>query len=131
MTRAILDGAARYTAVDTFNAMYRLAELRRTAEQALAPFDGLAVPTAPIFPTLADLAADPIVPNSRLGTYTNFVNLLDLAAIAVPGPFRPDALPAGLTLIGRTGSDHALVALAERFFPRTGGAPTPVPGKES
>jgi allophanate hydrolase len=131
VTRAILDGAARFTAVDTFNAMYRLAELRRTAEQALAPFDALAVPTAPIFPTLADLAADPIGPNSRLGTYTNFVNLMDLAAIAVPGPFRPDRLPAGLTLIGRTGSDHALMSLAARFFPGTGGAPRPAPGKES
>lgn len=122
VTRVILDGAARYTAVDTFNAMYRLAELRRAAERALAAFDGLAVPTAPIFPTLADVASDPIGPNSRLGTYTNFVNLLDLAAIAVPGPVRPDGLPAGLTLIGRAGSDHALAALAARFFPSSGGA---------
>ncbi len=131
VTRAILDGAARYSAVDTFNAMYRLAELRRAAEQALAPFDGLAVPTAPIFPTLADLAADPIGPNSRLGTYTNFVNLLDLAAIAVPGPFRRDGLPAGLTLIGRAGSDHTLAALGQRFFPALGGAPAHTARKES
>lgn len=131
VTRSILNGAARYTAVDTFNAMYRLAELRRAAEQALSAFDGLAVPTAPIFPTLADLAGDPIGPNSRLGTYTNFVNLLDLAAIAVPGPARPDGLPAGLTLIGRAGSDHALAALAARFFPATGGAPAAPVGKRT
>ncbi len=130
VTRAILDGAARYSAVDTFKAMYRLAELRRAAEAALAPYDGLAVPTAPIFPTLADLAADPIGPNSRLGTYTNFVNLLNLAAIAVPGPFRRDGLPAGLTLIGRPGSDHALAALGQRFFPTIGGASARSPRKD-
>jgi allophanate hydrolase len=132
VTRSILDGASRYTAVDTFNAMYRLADLRRKAEQVFAPFDALAVPTAPIFPTLADLAADPIGPNSRLGTYTNFVNLLDLAAIAVPGPFRADGLPAGLTLIGRSGSDHALARLAARYFPASGGvAADRTAGKES
>lgn len=131
VTHAILEGAARFTAVDTFGAMYRLAELRRSAELALAQFDALVVPTAPIFPTLAELAADPSGPNSRLGTYTNFVNLLDLAAIAVPGPFRHDGLPAGLTFIGRAGSDHALATLAERFFPTTGGAPELISRKES
>jgi allophanate hydrolase len=122
VTRSILAGADKHTAVDTFNAIYRLAELRRHCEAAMAHVDALVVPTAPVFPTLADLAADPIGPNSRLGTYTNFVNLLDLAAIAVPGPFRPDGLPAGLTLVGRAGSDRTLAALAARFFAGTGGA---------
>lgn len=132
VTRSILEGASRYSAVDTFNAMYRLAELHRAAELVFAPFDAIAVPTAPVFPTLSDLAADPIGPNSRLGTYTNFVNLLDLAAIAVPGPFRTDGLPAGLTLIGRAGSDHALARLAARYFPATGGVPVArKPGMES
>ena len=121
VTRRILEGAARYSAVDTFEAFYRLAELRRQCERALADVDVLAVPTAPIFPRIADLEADPIGPNSRLGTYTNFVNLLDLAAIAVPGPFRRDDLPAGVTLIGRAGSDHVLARLAQRFFPGIGG----------
>lgn len=124
VTRSIFEGAGRYSAVDTYNAIYQLAELRRETEQVFAPLDALAVPTAPIFPTLADLDADPIGPNSRLGTYTNFVNLLDLAAISVPGPFRADGLPAGLTLIGRAGSDHALARLAARYFPATGGVPT-------
>ena len=85
--------------------------------------DVLVVPSAPVFPTLADMAADPIGPNSRLGTYTNFVNLLDLAAIALPGPFRGDGLPAGITLIGPAGSEHALCTLARRYFPATGGVP--------
>jgi allophanate hydrolase len=122
-TRAILAGADRHSAVDTFRAFYRLAELRRDCEAALAGVDALVVPTAPIFPTLAELAADPIGPNSRLGTYTNFVNLLDLAAIAAPGPFRRDGLPAGVTFIGRAGADHALAAIAQRFFPGVGGQP--------
>jgi allophanate hydrolase len=121
VTRAILAGADRYSAVDTFNAFYRLAELKRICMQALDGIDALIVPTAPIFPTLAELEADPIGPNSRLGTYTNFVNLIDLAAIAIPGPFRSDGLPAGMTLIGRAGTDRALAALAARLFPGVGG----------
>jgi allophanate hydrolase len=120
-TRAILGGADRHSAVDAFNAFYKLADLRRACEQALEGVDALAVPTAPIFPTLAELADDPIGPNSRLGTYTNFVNLLDLAAIAAPGPFRADGLPAGVTFIGRAGSDHALATLAAAFFRGIGG----------
>jgi allophanate hydrolase len=82
--------------------------------------DALVVPTCPIFPTLAELAADPIGPNSRLGTYTNFVNLLDLAALSVPGPFRADGLPAGITLIGPRGSDAALMRLGAAFVAAAG-----------
>jgi allophanate hydrolase len=121
VTRAILSNADRHSAVDTFNALYKLSDLRRAAEQAMDGVDALAVPTAPIFPTLAELDADPIGPNSRLGTYTNFVNLLDMAAIAAPGPFRADGLPAGVTFIGRAGADRALAGLARSFFPGTGG----------
>ncbi len=127
VTRAILSGADRYSAVDTFNALYRLAGFRRASEATFREVDALAVPTAPIFPTLADLDADPIGPNSRLGTYTNFVNLLDLAALALPGPFRPDGLPAGLTLIAPAGADHALAELGRCFFPHVGGLPAPMP----
>jgi allophanate hydrolase len=83
--------------------------------------EAIAVPSVPCFPTVAALAADPLTPNARLGLYTNFVNLLDLAAIAVPGPFRPDGLPAGITLIGPRGSDARLAALGARFMaPRAG-----------
>lgn len=121
VTRQILAAADAYSAVDCFTATYRLAAFRRLSEQVFSAVDALAVPTAPIFPTLADLAADPLGPNAKLGTYTNFVNLLDLAAIAAPGPFRGDGLPAGATLIGPAGSDRQLAALAARFFPGTGG----------
>jgi allophanate hydrolase len=71
---------------------------------------------------LAALAADPFAPNARLGVYTNFVNLLDLAALAVPGPKRPDGLPAGITLIGPRGSDAALMALGLEFTRRQAAA---------
>ncbi|WP_245216719.1 allophanate hydrolase [Roseomonas nitratireducens] len=122
VTQAIVAGAARFSAVDAFRGMYRLAEHRRAAEDFFARFDVLAVPSVPCFPTLAALAADPFGPNARLGTYTNFVNLLDLAALAVPGPPRPDGLPAGITLIGPRGSDAALAALGKVFAARVAAA---------
>lgn len=115
VTGQIISAAGGFSATDTFEAFYQLAALRRATEPAWQTIDALVVPTAPIFPTLADLAADPIGPNSRLGTYTNFVNLLDLAALAVPGPWRMDGLPAGLTLIGERGADARLAELAMRF----------------
>lgn len=121
VTRAILAKADGLSATDTFEALYRLATLKRRTEPVWQEIDALVVPTAPIAPTLADLAADPIGPNSRLGTYTNFVNLLDLAALAVPGPFRADGFPAGITLIAPRGSDHRLAAFGARFFPGFGG----------
>ncbi len=127
VTRTILQAADKFSAVDCFNAFYKLADLRRACVRAFEGIDAIVVPTAPIFPTLADLEADPIGPNSRLGTYTNFVNLLDLAAIAVPGPARPDGLPAGLTLIGRAGTDLALADLAARIFPGVGGLTATLP----
>lgn len=118
VTQAILDGAAGFTAVDAFRGQYALMESRRAAEDFFARHDVLAVPSVPCFPTLAALAADPFGPNARLGTYTNFVNLLDLAALAVPGPWRADGLPAGITLIGPRGSDAMLAALGAEFVAR-------------
>lgn len=115
VTRAIIGKAAGFSATDTFEALYRLAALKRESEAVWSSIDALVVPTAPIFPTLADLEADPIGPNSRLGTYTNFVNLLDLAALSVPGPFRADGLPAGITLIGPRESDLELARFGQRF----------------
>ena len=121
VTQAIVAGASRFSAVDAFRGFYALAEHRRAAEAFFARFDVLVVPSVPNFPTLAELEADPFGPNARLGTYTNFVNLLDLAALAVPGPARPDGLPAGVTLIGPRGSDAALAALAATFAARVPG----------
>jgi len=115
VTRGILAAASRFTAVDAFRGIYLLAELRRRTESMWNRVDALAVPSAPNFPTLAELETDPLGPNARLGTYTNFVNLLDLAALAVPGPFRPDGLPAGITLIAPRGTDAQLAACGARF----------------
>jgi allophanate hydrolase len=115
VTRSILESADQFSAADAFGAIYKLAALRRATEPVWNKIVALAVPTAPCAPELASLAADPIGPNSRLGTYTNFVNLLDLAALAVPGPWRPDGRPAGLTFIGPSGSDGRLASLGRVF----------------
>ncbi|WP_439596057.1 allophanate hydrolase [Falsiroseomonas sp.] len=116
VTQRILAGAARFTATDAFAGLHRLAALRLATRPAWSRMQALLVPTAPNFPTLAELEADPIGPNARLGTYTNFVNLLDLAALAVPARRRPDGLPFGVTLIGPRASDAALAATGARLM---------------
>lgn len=116
VVRDITLGADRFTATDAIRAMHQLAILRRRTEAVWEQVDAIVLPSVPQFPTLAALAADPIGPNARLGTYTNFVNLLGLAAIAVPGPRRPDGLPAGVTFIGPFGTDARLARLAARFL---------------
>lgn len=110
--RSIISGGGRFTAVDTFRAMYRLAELRRAAEAEWARMDVLLLPTTPTIYTRAEVEADPVRLNSNLGYYTNFVNLLDLSAVAVPAGFRGNGLPAGVTLIAPAFTDEALLAMA-------------------
>ncbi len=121
ITRQIIGGATAFSAADAFEGFYRLAELRRHAQAIWNSIDVLAVPTYPRPRTIADIAADPIGPNSELGIYTNFVNLLDLCALAVPGRFRADGLPSGITLIGPHGHDGLLAALGARLH-AAGGA---------
>jgi allophanate hydrolase len=108
VTRAIISGAARYSAVDVFRGLYRLEELRRSTAPLWRQADLLVVPSTPTIYRLDAFAAEPIEFNNRLGVYTNFVNLLGYAALALPGPWRDDGLPAGITLIGPGGSDAAL-----------------------
>ena len=100
---------------ELFNAQYELEALRQQAAQMWHDADVLLMPSAPMHPTLAAVRDDPFEPNRRLGHYTNFVNLLDMAAHALPGPFRDDGLPAGVTLIGPAFSDFALAQLATRL----------------
>lgn len=119
VTRTIIEGARRHSAADAFAGMYRLAELARATAPVWNDIDVLVVPSMPDVATLAGVAADPIGANARLGTYTNFVNLLDLAAIAVPGPARSDGLPSGITLIAPAGRDALLAAVAGRFHAAT------------
>jgi allophanate hydrolase len=116
VTRELIAGGARYSAVDTFRAQHRLAALRRETEPVWAAADVLVVPGAPTIYRRAEVEADPIALNARLGLYTNFVNLLDLAAITVPAGFREDGLPFGITIIGPAFTDRALAAVAARFL---------------
>jgi allophanate hydrolase len=116
VTRRVLETGRRATAVEAFLGLHRLAELRRAADAVWASADVIAVPGAPTVYTRAEVEAEPLELNSRLGIYTNFVNLLDYAAITVPAGFRADGLPFGLTLIGPAFSDRALAAHAARFL---------------
>jgi allophanate hydrolase len=120
VTRRIIEGANGFSASQLFMAQYRLQALKRETASVWRDISMLAVPTTPVSPTLADLAADPIGPNSRCGTYTNFVNLLDLCALAVPGPFRPDGRAAGLTFVAPAGHDGRLAALGRAFHAASG-----------
>lgn len=113
--RDILAPAAALTAADSFRAQYQLAELKRQSEALMAQVDALLLPTTPGIYTRAAVQANPITLNSQLGTWTNFVNLLDLCALALPGGFREDGLPGGVTLIGPAWQDHALADFGRRW----------------
>ena len=131
VTRSILeDGLARRT-VDAFDAFHRVAEARRAATKLFRRYDALLLPTVPFCPTLAEVAADPIGVNSRLGMFTNFINLCDLAAIEVPAGFDGDSMPIGVTLVGPAWSEGRLAALADRIHrasvDRVGAARTALP----
>jgi len=109
----IIRGAEGITAVQAFQGLYDLAELTRAAAPAWAAMDCLLLPTAPTIFTYAQLREDPIGRNSQLGLYTNFANLMDLSAIAVPAGFRPDGLPLGVTLMAPAFADRALLPIAD------------------
>lgn len=111
----VISTGKRYSAVDAFNALYRLRALECVTRRVWNEFDVLMVPTAPSLPRLADIAEQPIARNSELGTYTNFVNLLGLSAIAAPCGFTPAGLPFGVSFIARGGSDWALIEFAARW----------------
>jgi allophanate hydrolase len=111
VTRTIIGGAKRFSAVDAFRGLYRLDELKRATAPLWRDADLLVVPTAPTIYRLDEFAREPIEFNNRLGFYSTFVNLLGYAALAVPGPWRRDRLPAGITLIGPAGSDAALAGV--------------------
>jgi allophanate hydrolase len=118
--RGILASGARYGAADVFDAQRAL----RLIAQDVAPLwdriDCMAVPTAPTHYPIARMRRDPVALNRNLGTYTNFVNLLDYAALSVPSSLRADGLPFGITLIGPCGSDWALAELGQRYHQATG-----------
>jgi allophanate hydrolase len=113
VAKIILDGA-RFSAAELFADQERVALLAAAAAATLAGFDALLTPATTAHPTLADVAADPVGVNSRLGRYTNFANLLDLASVAVPaGTVR--GLPFGIMLTGPAASDERLAEIAGRY----------------
>lgn len=120
VVRDIIVGGARYSAVDAFKASYRLAELRRTTERLWSEADVLLLPTTGTIYRIAEVEADPVQLNAKLGLYTNFVNLLDLSAIALPAGFRRDGLPFGVSCIAPAFAEAALCALGAAFQRRLG-----------
>lgn len=115
VVRSIVDKGHRYSACDAYRAEYMRAELARRINDALAPFDALVVPTSPTIRTLDEMEQEPVLFNSQFGTYTNFTNLADLCALAVPAGLRADGLPAGITFIAPAWRDQALAALGQRW----------------
>ncbi len=120
VTRDIIGRATHLSASDAFEGLYRLKALAVRAEAAIAGLDMLMVPSVPGLCWLDEVAADPFGANARLGTYTNFVNLLDLCALAVPAAARPDGRPHGVTFIGQRGTDAALATFGRRMHSATG-----------
>lgn len=120
VTRGIISQGDDKSAVDAFRGLYRLQELRAKAYAALAGLDALMVPTMPRPVAVSELETDPIGPNSQLGTYTNFVNLLDLAGVAIPVSLARDGTPFGVTLLGHAGRDAALASIGMAMHARTG-----------
>lgn len=118
--REIIAGKPLPDAAQTFAARYRLAELALAAKAALKGIDALMVPTAPRPVTLAEMAADPIGANSMLGRYTNFVNLLDMCALAIPVSLAADGTAAGVTFIAPAGQDAALAGIGRAFHAASG-----------
>lgn len=115
VTRNIIGGGARPTAVEAFRGQYRLAELRRQAERVMAGIDLLVTPTAGTVYRIDAVARDPVRLNANLGYYTNFMNLLDMSAVAVPAGFQADGLPFGVTLCAPAFAEPMLLALGDRL----------------
>jgi allophanate hydrolase len=120
VTRQIIAGGARPTAAEAFGAFYKLEALRRMRDRAFRDIDALALPTMPTVYTVDQVLADPIQLNSRLGTYTNFVNLFDLCGLSLPASMRGDGAPSGITLLAPAGRDAALASLGRVFHADTG-----------
>jgi allophanate hydrolase len=131
VTRLIIENGRSLSAADTFDGLHTLATLARRTESEWTKMDVLLLPTVPRPYTVAEVTAEPILLNSRLGTYTNFVNLLDLSALAVPAGIRSDRVPWGVTFIAPAWHDRELLSLGARWHASVGGklgaTPTAVP----
>jgi allophanate hydrolase len=124
--REIVSAGLETRAVDLFNGIYRLAELKRHSDQLWESIDVMAFPTAGTTYRVKEMLAAPIALNSALGFYTNFVNLLDMAALAVPAGARGNGTGFGITLIGPAHSDRALLDIADAYLAKAS-LPSPPP----
>jgi allophanate hydrolase len=111
-TKKVIEKAKQFSATDAFRHQYRLAELRLKLNPILSAIDMLAVPSIPRFVRVAETKDDPLGPNTELGTYTNFANLLDMCGIAVPTAQRADGRPGGITLLAGSGRDADVATVA-------------------
>ncbi|MBD1553716.1 allophanate hydrolase [Pseudomonas typographi] len=111
----VLANAPATSAVAAFRAQYRLQHLKAECDRILAGLDCVVTPTLGRPVTLAELNAEPIKANAQLGYYTNFMNLLDYAAVAVPSGAMANGLPWGITLFGRCFTDQYLLSLAQAY----------------
>jgi allophanate hydrolase len=120
VTKEIILSGLRPTAIDAFAAFYKLERLRRVADYIFAhQVEALALPTAPTTYSVKQVLADPIQLNSRLGTYTNFVNLLDLCGLALPASMTESGVPFGITLLAPGGNDARLAEIGRVFHADT------------
>ena len=125
VTKQIIGGATKFSAADTYLSQYKLKALQRKAEAVWSEIDVMVTPTAGTIYTIEEVNADPVKCNSNLGYYTNFMNLLDLSATAVPTGFQRDGLPFGVTICAPAFKDKQLLALAgkvQRLTSQTLGA---------
>ncbi|TCH97204.1 allophanate hydrolase [Roseococcus sp. SYP-B2431] len=129
VTRGILESGLDRKTVDAFDDFHAVAQARLLARRLFASCDALLLPTCPGVPTVATVLAEPVAANSRLGVYTNFVNLCDLAALAIPSGFRADGVPSGVTLVGPAFSDGRLAGIgaAMHAWAGLGAPPAPPP----
>ncbi|KAA8387275.1 allophanate hydrolase [Acetobacter tropicalis] len=111
----VLEKAPHYSALDHYKALYRLQHLKMACDALMADLDFVITPSMPHPVTLNDLYREPVEANSKLGWYTNFMNLLDYAAVAVPASFMTNGLPWGITLFGRAFTDQYLLSVANKF----------------
>jgi len=120
VTRAIIAAGEKPSAADAFAAFYKLEAFRRIRSEIFRSVDVLVLPTAPTIYSIDEVTADPIALNSNLGTYTNFVNLLDLCGLALPSSIAAGGRPFGITLLAPAGEDAKLAALGRQFHFATG-----------
>jgi allophanate hydrolase len=134
VTRGIIERAGAMNAAQAFRDRERLAAARRRSEAAWRQIDLLLLPTTGTIYRTAEIEAEPVRLNETLGRYTNFVNLFDLAALAVPNGMQTNGLPAGVTLLAPAFHDPLLAAIGARFHAAGGltlgatGAPVPPAG---